>query len=92
MPIKVNVTQKTVPRFGVIVGGLLDGWNYSLLRVTVTGGQYYFEVAATPPNWVFPMNVRLAKADFLSFTPGKDAKVFSTQQLIDAAVAAEGND
>lgn len=50
------VQTSRIPRDGVIVGGMLDGWRYTFLRLIDNRPtmQVFMDVTVTQPNWPFP--------------------------------------
>lgn len=85
------IRQATVPEYGVIAGGKLDGWSYALLRVEARGATVFLIVRATPPDWPFADEVRLhGRRDFTVLrNPGETAKRLDAETLIKAAMAAQ---
>lgn len=86
-----TIPHARLPQFGVIEGGLLDGWRYGLTRVEVSGRSVHLVVNATPPDWCFPTPVRLnARKDFKRLrNPGEIAPYHDSAKLIERAVEAE---
>lgn len=85
-----TIPHARLPQFGVIEGGLLDGWQYGLTRVHVRGRSVFLEVNATPPAWCFPDTVLLnASKDFEQLQAGAGAPFHDTKKLIERAVEAE---
>lgn len=92
MPRAASYPPATVPQFGVIEGGLLDGWSFCLLGVVVDGSRVEFDVKVTKPKWPFPYHtpVTLGRGDFKRLrNPGETALNHDTQRLIEAARAAQ---
>ncbi len=87
-----TLKQASLPQFGFISGGVLDGWGYALGEVRIEGNAVVIEVLATPLGWPFPTPVALLEKDFKELVnhgvvyPQQVAHEFETQQLIDAAV------
>lgn len=78
--------QLLIPEYGVIKGGVLDGWTYTFLRLVLVDRRVGIDIKCAPEHWPFPMDVRLGKADFSKFrNPGEVAKVIEAQPLIEAA-------
>lgn len=84
-----NKPQAIVPQNGVIEGGLLDGWSYGLVNVTVDKAGFRLYVRGAKPHWPFPELLVLRKADYVRLrNPGEMSPAHDMQKLIDAAVAA----
>lgn len=85
--------QPTIPQFGVIEGGLLDGWRFGLNSMHVDGRNVSLDVMATAPAWPFPRLVTLTARDFKRLrNPGGIAREHDTQTLIEAAIEAAKNE
>ncbi|MCY1166942.1 hypothetical protein D9M73_68960 [compost metagenome] len=86
--------QATVPQFGLIVGGLFDGWSFSFVRAGERpDGSFFLDIRAKPERWPFPKLIRIGKGDYLSLTAGVErdtaATTYELQKLLnDAALAA----
>jgi hypothetical protein len=84
-----TIPQAWIPQFGLIQGGLLDGWSYGLGDVEVAGRRVHLVVRATPPGWCFPTDVRLdPREDFEQLKAGVRAVVHDSAKLIERAVDA----
>lgn len=83
------IRQRTVPQFGRIEGGLLDGWSFALLEVTARGPDIYLGARVTPPtpDWPFPREVDLhGRRDFKKLANlGQVAAEHDSEKLIQAA-------
>lgn len=83
------IRQRTVPQFGRIEGGPLDGWSFALLDVTARGQAIYLGARVTPPtpDWPFPREVDLhGRRDFTKLAnPGQRAVEHDSEKLIQAA-------
>lgn len=89
-PALPTIPQASVPQFGRIQGGLLDGWSYALADVEVTGRRVHLVLRATPPNWCFPTDVRMdPHNDFDHLRPAVGALVHPSATLIQREVDAE---
>ena len=80
--------QTAIPRYGVIAGGLLDGWNFTFVRLLIVRKQPVLEVLAQHPHWPFPASapVRLTRRDGAHLrNPGEVAPYLNSQFLIKAA-------
>jgi hypothetical protein len=85
-----TIPQAQIPQFGVIVGGLLDGWSYGGAGLEVTGRQVRLLVNATPPGWPFPDEVRLdPRRDFTELRPGPGAALHDSRALIQRVLDAK---
>jgi hypothetical protein len=86
-----------LPRFGVVVGGDLDGWRYALEDMLIVGGKPVIDARCTPPHWPFPHahTIRFRPGDFdFMFANADDVPqplLIDTQQFIKAATAAAKN-
>ncbi len=55
----------SVPQRGILVGGLLAGWNCAILAVVLVNGKPLLKTRCTPPGaWPFPQDVRFKPGDF----------------------------
>ena len=85
-----SLQQRTIPQYGVIEGGLLDGWTFALEDLIVDGRQVVLHVWATRPSWPFrgPL-VGLRKAQFHKLrNPGQVAQERDVETLVKAAIGA----
>ena len=87
-----TLPQMVVPAFGRIVGGTLDGWEYTLLHAGVEGGRAYLSVQAHAPGWPFPLPLPPTKLFASDFTKlhGPRAPQRDTTTMIKAAMATDG--
>jgi len=82
-----SARQRLVPQYGVIEGGLLDGWAYAFVRVEVDKAKVFLVVRGTKPKWPFPELIRLSMADYIELrNPGMTAPTHEMQKLIDAVI------
>jgi hypothetical protein len=87
-----SARQRLVPQFGVIEGGLLDGWSFAYVRLVILKDRVHLDLRCQPKAWPFPKTVRLSTADYLGLrNPGEVASCYEMQNLVDAAVAAGKN-
>lgn len=85
-----TIPHARLPQYGVIKGGLLDGWQFGLTRLQVRSRTVFLEVNATPPNWCFPTPVLLnSRTDFDQLVPGVNAPFHDSNKLIERATEAE---
>lgn len=86
------IRQRTVPQYGRIEGGLLDGWTFALLEIEARGKDIYIGARVTPPKWPFPTEVDLhGRKDFKKLAnPGQVAIEHDAEKLIEAAREAAG--
>ena len=86
--------QATIPSFGRIDGGLLDGWTFAMLELFVEGRDVVLHVRATPPNWPFPQEpIELRKADFDRLAnPNAAAKDMDVETLVRAALERDASE
>jgi hypothetical protein len=85
--------QRWVPTYGRIAGGVLDGWEFTLLHAGVDGGRAFLSVQAHAPGWPFPLATaptRLFDADFTALQADRKTPQRDTQTMIKAAMAADG--
>lgn len=75
----------SIPQFGTICGGLLDGWSFSFLKVVYVGGKQHYELHVTQPNWPFPKIVQFGKGSFHRLNAGLRAKRHAVLPLIEQA-------
>lgn len=85
-----NKPQALVPHYGVIRGGLLDGWSFTFERLVLVRGKVFLDLRCAEPGWPFPGKVvRFGRADYTRLTnPGERAAAHEMQKLIDAATVA----
>jgi hypothetical protein len=77
-----TIPQAWIPQFGLIQGGLLDGWSYGLAEVEVAARRVHLVVRATPPGWYFPTDVRLdPREDFEQLQAGVRAVVHDSKEV-----------
>lgn len=77
-------TTVTVPAFGVIRGGRLDGWRFHFLRLVATREELQLVARCTPPAWPFPCDLVLNPYEhFVSLRPikGERAKRIRVDEL-----------
>jgi hypothetical protein len=85
-----TIPQRSVPQFGHIQGGLLDGWSYGLADVEVHSRRVHLVLRATHPGWYFPTDVRMdPTSEFDQLRPGPGAVVHESKKLIQRAVDAQ---
>lgn len=80
--------QASVPQYGVIEGGLFDGWPFAYVATVVRDGKFYLHLRCSPTKWPFPRTVSFGRGDYLSLKGGPGATFESLEKLINAATAA----
>lgn len=75
----------SIPQFGTIAGGLLDGWSFAFEKVGYSDGILFIDLRVSPPHWPFARTVRFAPRSFRRLVAGHGAKRHEARPLFEEA-------
>jgi hypothetical protein len=82
---------RQIPSWGLVKGGLLNGWHFHFLNFAANQQSLTILARCTPPAWPFPRDIYLSEIHFsqLRAVVGERAKKMAVDPLIASAFRLE---
>jgi len=82
---------RQIPSWGLVKGGLLNGWHFHFLNFSAAQDSLTILARCTPPAWPFPRDIYLSEIHFgsLRAVVGQRAKKMPADPLIRSAFHLE---